>query len=69
MAGIGDVTGWSDADLAMLTKRLDAEIAARDQFPDETLAAIVQKAQELHGREIDPTDVRAVLYAQAELAK
>ena len=63
------VSGQTDEQLARTKQVVDAEIAARDQFPDEICTAIVEKAQELHGREIDPADVRAVLSANAEIEK
>ena len=57
----------TDEELAKNKKRIDAEIQARDQFPDETIAVVVKKAEELHGRELDPDVVRTVLSANAAI--
>ena len=61
------LSGQTDVALALSKKRIDAEIAARELYPDQMLTAIIEKAQELHGREIDLADVRAVLSAKAAL--
>jgi len=53
--------------LAERKKWIDAEIQARDRFPDETIAVVVKKAEELHGRELDPDVVRTVLSANAAI--
>lgn len=64
---VGDITQWPQERLTKVKERINAEIQARDQFPDETLSAVVKKAEELHGQELDPAVVRTVLSAHAAL--
>jgi len=64
---IVNITGLTDADLTALKQRVDAEIAARDRFPDETVSALVAKVQELHGCEVDPVAVRCILNADVQV--
>ena len=63
-----DITGYSDADLAQLKSRVEAEIRAREQFPDQLISEVVTEVQALHAREIDAMTVRCVLSANAQIA-
>jgi len=66
MANIS-VSGMSQVDLLALKTVVDAEIAARERYPDQAVSAVIDRALELHGCEIDVATARYVLSAKGSI--